>query len=184
MPEDAPAAPTPSGGEPSSLLAWFTSTGLKESVTSIIAIAVTIVTLVFFNQLFNSPSPEKRQILEMLTPIFGVVLGYYFGRVPAEARAKSAENAREAADSRADKAGRDAAAADEKARGAEAKAHEADKKVMDAKATVRAVASKLSPQSPLGTSFSMEAPVEKAAVEGAIEGVRDQLEDLARRLGD
>jgi hypothetical protein len=69
----------------------------KEIVTGIMGSAIVVVTLtVAIIAIFSASNAETyaaaKDILLFLNGLVGVVLGYYFGRVPGEARAEKAEN--------------------------------------------------------------------------------------------
>ena len=67
----------------------------KEIVTAAIGIAIVGFTLFFFLQVFGiigDPTKivEAKNLLTMLMGLAGVVVGYYFGRAPADAQAANA----------------------------------------------------------------------------------------------
>jgi uncharacterized membrane protein len=69
---------------------------LKEIITGILGVLIVISTLVlaFFTFLYaGEPTKisDAKDILQVLLGIAGVVIGYYFGRVPAEAHAVQAQ---------------------------------------------------------------------------------------------
>ena len=134
MPNDDPT-PTPSPKK-ETFWVWFRNSGLKEIVTTLIALWVTCTTLLMFNDLFDSPSDEKADVLAKLTPVFGAIIGYYFGRVPAERQAQKSEDAREAAEAQANHSNQVAAAEKEKARSAAARTNEMAARMGRAKVTV------------------------------------------------
>jgi hypothetical protein len=64
----------------------------KEGVTAVIAFAIIGATLLFFGIVAGYVGDplkitDAKDLLVILTGLAGVVLGYYFGRVPADARA-------------------------------------------------------------------------------------------------
>jgi hypothetical protein len=76
-------------------------TWLKESMTSLLAAAIVVVALALLWRTFtagggsgkSAPSifARDKDVLQYILPILGTVIGYYFGRVPAERRAEKAE---------------------------------------------------------------------------------------------
>lgn len=128
----------------------------KEIVTAAIALAIvtTLIALLWWG--FNkgdSLGDNQKYIIGIALSLAGTVTGYYFGRVPAEKRAETAERAEnEAKDGKA----------------------KADAKVSDAKKTLENVLSG-PPDSPPG-SLTMKAE----AASG--DTVRVELEALRRRL--
>jgi hypothetical protein len=76
----------------------------KEMLTGLIGLAIVLVTLVIAIITINSVSNLNtynagKDILLFMNGLVGVVLGYYFGRVPADARADKAESETKAANS-------------------------------------------------------------------------------------
>jgi len=68
----------------------------KEVVTAILAILIALTALLLvFNLVPMLGDPAKmtqgKELLSTITGLFGVVLGYYFGRIPADARAAQAQ---------------------------------------------------------------------------------------------
>ena len=68
----------------------------KEVVTAIIALLIALTTLLlvlYLVPLLGSADKmtQGKELLSILTGLFGVVLGYYFGRIPADARAAQAQ---------------------------------------------------------------------------------------------
>lgn len=87
----------------------------KEIVTAIFGVMILVFTLVLASKTFGFVSnPEQiaraKDILLLMIGLAGVVVGYYFGRVPADARASQAQ---EKADAAGAHAGQVNAAADE-----------------------------------------------------------------------
>jgi hypothetical protein len=71
---------------------------VTEIVTGILAIAIVAFTLAMAGLAFSMAGEETRMrdampVLTLLFGLAGVVVGYYFGRVPAEKRADTATNA-------------------------------------------------------------------------------------------
>jgi hypothetical protein len=77
-------------------------TTLKEITATVIAIAILVAFLVTFRGVWNEIGTQgfgpAKDLLQFLTGMFGVVLGYYFGRIPAERAADASK--READDAR------------------------------------------------------------------------------------
>lgn len=103
-PPDKPTTSKPSSGP--TLESWLTA--LREIVTASLGITIILTTLAFLVAavvlfLFrpNAEFALLRDLLVMLNGMAGVVLGYYFGRIPAEARAGKAETERAAAEKQA-----------------------------------------------------------------------------------
>lgn len=86
----------------SNRLIWF-----KEIVTAILALAIIVAILVFLAPaLLASPADatSAQAIFAVLGGWGGVVIGYYFGRIPAEKAADKAERVADTARSERDKA--------------------------------------------------------------------------------
>jgi hypothetical protein len=71
---------------------------IKEIVTGILAIAIVLFTLAMTGVAFSMAGEGARMrdaitVLTLLFGLAGVVVGYYFGRVPAEKRADTATDA-------------------------------------------------------------------------------------------
>ena len=65
---------------------------LKEGVAAILAILLVVFTVIIASRAFAMAGDEQRmadaqEVLTVLVGLSGVVLGYYFGRAPADARA-------------------------------------------------------------------------------------------------
>ncbi len=95
MPAESEPTPTPAGHRagwtPDFILQFF-----KEIVTAVLGIAVVIYTLVLAGSAFayagdESKISDAKDILLLVLGLAGVVVGYYFGRVPADARATQAQ---------------------------------------------------------------------------------------------
>lgn len=88
----APAAGTPAATPPPPTtipgVVW-----LREWTTTAIAGIVVVVTMVILAWTFTGATTfqEHKDILTLALPILGSIIGYYFGRVPAERRAEAAE---------------------------------------------------------------------------------------------
>ena len=71
--------------------------GFKELVTAILGVLILVCTLILAGLTFSYVGePAKitnaKDILQVLLGVAGVVVGYYFGRVPADARAVQAQD--------------------------------------------------------------------------------------------
>ena len=76
--------------------------GFKELVTAILGVLILLCTLILAGLTFRYVGePAKitaaKDILQILLGVAGVVVGYYFGRVPADARAAQAQEQANAA---------------------------------------------------------------------------------------
>ncbi len=76
--------------------------GFKELVTAILGVLILVCTLIFAGLTFlyvGEPTKitNAKDILQVLLGVAGVVVGYYFGRVPADARAAQAQDQANAA---------------------------------------------------------------------------------------
>jgi hypothetical protein len=83
---------------------------LKEVVTAALGLLIVIFTLVMAYQVFTYVGDEQRisdakDVLLLVMGLAGVVIGYYFGRVPADARAAQAQGQVEAANAHVAKLG-------------------------------------------------------------------------------
>jgi len=117
--EKTPMTPTPVPAKPTaaekpSFDSWLTA--LREGVTGCLGVLIVLTTLVLilstFLLLLLRPAAEfepMRNILVMLNGMTGVVLGYYFGRMPTEARAQQAEKGRDSAEAQRTEAEKKAA---------------------------------------------------------------------------
>lgn len=86
----------------------------KEIVTALIGLVVVIYTLIVARQTMGLAGDEAKiadakDVLLLLLGLAGVVVGYYFGRVPADARAAQAQGQANEASARAEKISGDAA---------------------------------------------------------------------------
>jgi hypothetical protein len=85
---------------------------MREIVTAILGIAIVLFTLALTGLAFSmaGEGPRMRDAITVLTLLFGlagVVVGYYFGRVPAEARAVEAQARADVASNAMDLANKD-----------------------------------------------------------------------------
>jgi hypothetical protein len=85
---------------------------IREIVTAILGIAIVAFTLALTGLAFSmaGEGPRMRDAITVLTLLFGlagVVVGYYFGRVPAEARAAEAQHRADIASTAMDLANQD-----------------------------------------------------------------------------
>jgi hypothetical protein len=76
--------------------------GFKELVTAILGLLILVCTLILAGLTFlyvGEPAKitDAKDILQVLLGVAGVVVGYYFGRVPADARAAQAQDQANAA---------------------------------------------------------------------------------------
>jgi hypothetical protein len=95
---------------------------LKEGVASVLALAIAAVALVLLVLTFISAKNNgtgavaafgrQKDVLQFILPILGTVIGYYFGRVPAERRAEVAEQSASGSQKQAESAQQTAARAD------------------------------------------------------------------------
>jgi hypothetical protein len=81
---------------------------LKEVVTAALGLVIVVFTLVMAYQVFTYVGDEQRisdakDVLLLVMGLAGVVIGYYFGRVPADARAAQAQGQAEVASAHADR---------------------------------------------------------------------------------
>jgi hypothetical protein len=84
-------AADPDEGKSAVWLQWF-----KEAVTALLGIGIVLYTLVMTDRAFGMAGDPTRMgdakdILTFLSGFAGVVVGYYFGRVPADARTSQAQ---------------------------------------------------------------------------------------------
>src|SRR4051812_9627181 len=97
-PADSPASPVPAGRRKDG---GGSLPGLKEIIAAVLALGIAAVALVLLVATFvaaGKTGPQaidvfgrKKDVLQFVLPILGAVIGYYFGRVPAERRAEQAE---------------------------------------------------------------------------------------------
>lgn len=89
---------------------------IKEIVTALVGLAVVLYTLYIAGQTFVFVGDEKKiadakDVLLLLLGLAGVVVGYYFGRVPADARTAQAQQQADASNARAEQVSAQAEAA-------------------------------------------------------------------------
>jgi|GEM_PF-5378363 len=88
---------------------------LREVTTTVVALIVVGVTMYLLYLAFCKAGAEnKTEVMLHGLPILGAVIGYYFGRVPAERRAEASENAAAEAQKNAEKANEQAKQTEEK----------------------------------------------------------------------
>ncbi|MGI8587378.1 MAG: CHAT domain-containing protein [Chloroflexia bacterium] len=89
-PPEPPTPPLPSTAPPEDLQAQR----LKEWVAGILAVVLVLGTMALagYSIIWRDGSEGSKNILLILSPLCGVVLGYYFGRIPADARAAQAQD--------------------------------------------------------------------------------------------
>jgi hypothetical protein len=83
---------------------------VKEVVTAALGLVIVIFTLAMAYKVFtyvgeNEKISDAKDVLMLVLGLAGVVIGYYFGRVPADARAAQAQGQAEAAHARVQKLG-------------------------------------------------------------------------------
>jgi hypothetical protein len=88
---EANMAADPEEGKSAVRLQWF-----KEVVTAVLGIGIVVYTLVMTGLAFGmvgdaSRMADAKDLLTFLSGFAGVVVGYYFGRVPADARTAQAQ---------------------------------------------------------------------------------------------
>jgi hypothetical protein len=89
--ENAEAAPDPGAASPSPLAKMLLD--LKEITSTTVALSIVGVTLFAFWYAFtHTVSDVQKDLLGPAMSLLGTVTGYYFGRVPSEKRAESAES--------------------------------------------------------------------------------------------
>ena len=85
---------------------------LKEATTALIALLIVGVTLfAFWRSVTGTVNDSQKDVLGVGLSLLGTVMGYYFGRMPSERRADSAEAAAQNADEHARQARQTARAA-------------------------------------------------------------------------
>jgi hypothetical protein len=82
---------------------------IKEVVTAVLGLTIVIFTLAMAYKVFtyvgNQNISDAKDVLMLVLGLAGVVIGYYFGRVPADARAAQAQGQAETANARVEKLG-------------------------------------------------------------------------------
>lgn len=69
--------------------------GLREITTTLIALVILTITMILVMRTFGAAGDDfekMKDVLLYVLPILGTVMGYYFGRVPAERRAEASEH--------------------------------------------------------------------------------------------
>lgn len=123
----------------------------------------------------------QKDILLIAVGLLGSVMGYYFGRVPAEHRAAAAEAAATGAQTTAADAVSEAAAARSQAESEKGRTAEAEKKVEDAKRTASSILNKLQPTMEQQRK-TLSAGVSAQPASPDVLDVHSKLEDLLTRL--
>ena len=92
----------------------FSDFSFKEAVTAVIALSIvlTLVGMLIYGFSADSLDENKKYLIGIVLSLAGTVTGYYFGRVPAEKRADTAEKA--ATDAQKEKGKADAKVEDAK----------------------------------------------------------------------
>lgn len=179
------------GGRAGESGGWTDS--LREIMASGIAVVIVALTVWMLFKVFvlggkadADPEAYARQKDIMLygLTLLGTILGYYFGRVPAERRAEQAEEVAGNAQTAAAQAGEAAGEAQRQAREEAAKKEAAEAKVADARSTVERIRNELpaAPRKPAGTRGGGGRGAPAEAPDSAA-GARSELEALLRRLG-
>jgi hypothetical protein len=90
---DGPQPTTPAGQLALEAEAPSWLTGLREGTTTLIALVIVAVTMILLWRTFATANgfQEEKDVLLYTLPLLGTILGYYFGRVPAERRAEVSE---------------------------------------------------------------------------------------------
>lgn len=106
-----PDAPAPARWTPEQIMQF-----LKEIVSAILGVGLVVYTLITAGNILAYVGDEARMadakdVLLLLLGLAGVVLGYYFGRVPADARAAQAQQQAETATAHAEQVSTQAEAA-------------------------------------------------------------------------
>lgn len=83
---------------------------VKEVVTAALGLLIVMFTLAMAYKVFtyvgeNEKISQAKDVLMLVLGLAGVVIGYYFGRVPADARAAQAQGQTEAANAHVEKLG-------------------------------------------------------------------------------
>ena len=98
----APTTPVPSQSTVAPLKTSNNNppSSLQDVVTTVLALSISLITLVLLIICFHSASnsnqavfSNEKDILNLALTTFGVVIGYYFGRAPAEKQAQQATQA-------------------------------------------------------------------------------------------
>ncbi len=182
---DAVATPAPPA------TGW--TAGLREIMTSAIAVVILAVTTVMLWKVFQAggvkavdPEAFNRQkdIMHYGLTLLGTVLGYYFGRVPAERRAEQAEAVAHQANAAVGEAAGAASEAQRQSREHQQQRQAAEAKVEDAKTTVARVRERLTPapQTRRGTLGAAGAPEDTGTRAESHAAAHAELHALAQRL--
>jgi hypothetical protein len=143
--------------------------GFKEIVTAILGVLILVCTLILAGLTFRYVGePAKitaaKDILQVLLGVAGVVVGYYFGRVPADARATQAQ---------------------EQANAATAQTEQVNAQAQAAADQVEQVMDKIAPAAGADRSIIAE-PINTGITAADLQRIRDNLRTLAtasRRRG-
>jgi hypothetical protein len=160
-------------------LAW-----LREVTTTVIAGVVVLVALTMLWRTFSAAPDfaQKKDVMLYGLTILGTVVGYYFGRVPAERRAETSERKATEAQDTAGKATTAAAEAQREAQQAAQAKDQAVTKLAQAKAGVERAKAALAPAAPtLRRTLGGEPPVPGAAADRGVDAFLE-LEVLSRQL--
>jgi hypothetical protein len=164
-------------------LAW-----LREITATLIAAVVVIVTMILlwmtFNQTAAPDFQQKKDVMLYGLTILGTVIGYYFGRVPAERRAETAEQRAGEAQSTASEATVASTQAQQQARQAARAKDEATKKLAEAKTGIERAKAALAPtaEARRKTLGAGGAPSEAATDADRTAAAYMELEVLSRQL--
>jgi len=121
-----------SGGSPPDV----TMSRFRERVAAFIALLVILAALAMMVLAFRYIGDDDRfarakDLLLIINPVLGVVIGYYFNKVSTEARAEGAESAARSALADARRAAESRDRAEDRARGARAEAEETGRRLDD-----------------------------------------------------
>lgn len=160
-------------------LAW-----LREVTTTAIAVVIVAVTLVLLWRTFDAAAGDfekKKAVMLYGLTILGTVVGYYFGRVPAERRAEASERKASEAQATATTATTAAAQSQQQVVQTAQEKEEATKKLAEAKAGVEKAKAALAPPGAPGRKTLGGAPEPGAPADGSREAYVE-LEVLSRLL--
>ncbi len=121
-----------SGGSPP----VTTMSRFRERVAALIALLVILAALAMMGLAFRYIGDDDRfarakDLLLIINPVLGVVIGYYFNKVSTEARAEGAESAARSALADARRAAESRDRAEDRARGARAEVEETGRRLDD-----------------------------------------------------
>ena len=171
-PETADANKDKTGNSTASVgaLPW-----LKEAVTSVLALAIAAVTLLLLVLTFEGAKKSgtaavaaftrQKDVLQFVLPILGTVLGYYFGRVPAERRAEAAEQSASGSQKQAAALQQSAAKADTERTAAELQTEQTRTDTKDTMGRVREALTGAAPPVLGGPPTAAQPNVERALAE-------------------